>query len=45
MIICFHRFRFDSEKQMPIWKRRETKKNKEFEEMITPYLRLVPSNE
>ncbi|KAK8400341.1 hypothetical protein O3P69_003203 [Scylla paramamosain] len=33
------RFMFENDKHTPIWKRRENKKTKEFEEMITPYLR------
>ncbi|XP_069186180.1 ATP-dependent DNA/RNA helicase DHX36 isoform X2 [Procambarus clarkii] len=32
-------FTFEDEKQIPIWKRREQKVNREFEEMIEPYIR------
>lgn len=33
------RFRFEEEKHVPVWKRREQKKNQEFEDMIAPYIR------
>ncbi|KAK8738267.1 hypothetical protein OTU49_004134, partial [Cherax quadricarinatus] len=33
------RFKFQDERRIPIWKRREHKENKEFEEMIAPYIR------
>ncbi|KAK4309183.1 hypothetical protein Pmani_019168 [Petrolisthes manimaculis] len=33
------KFRFEDERKIPVWKRRDMKKNVDFEDMITPYLR------